>query len=245
METADHPSSAAPGTGRDWTVPRVGLTGGVASGKSLVADQFRALGVPVLDTDVLARSVVEPGTPALAEVTATFGPGVLGPDGRLDRTRLRELVFADPDRRRRRRLRRLEAILHPRILAALEAEARAAAGPYQVLVVPLLFESGFDARVDRVLVVDCPESLQRERLARRDGASPALVEGMLAAQLDRDARLARARALPHDVLDNGGDRESTRRQVTELHRRYLALFADPASGRQLSRFDPEPAAGAE
>lgn len=246
MEAADRSSPNGTGTGtglgthRGWTVPRVGLTGGVASGKSLVADQFRELGVPVLDTDLLARTVVEPGSPALAEVTEAFGPGVLGSDGGLDRARLRALVFADPDRRRR-----LEAILHPRILAALETEAASAGGPYQVLVVPLLFESGFDSRVDRVLVVDCPESLQRDRLTHRDGTSPAVVEGMLAAQLDRESRLARARALPHDVVDNGGDREATRRQVMDLHRRYLALFAAQSPGPAATRFDPGPGAGAE
>lgn len=203
-----------------WSVPRVGLTGGIASGKTFVADLFAGLGVPVLDTDLLAREVVAPGSPGLAEVVATFGTEVVDATGGLDRARLRNLVFADPASRRR-----LEEILHPRILGLLEARAAEAGGPYQVLVVPLLFESGFERRVDRVLVVDCPESVQRQRLLARDGLSPAMADQILAAQLDRASRLERARALPHDVLDNAGDAERTRAQVERLHREYLARFA--------------------
>lgn len=205
---------------RNWSVPRVGLTGGIASGKSLVSDGFAACGVPVIDSDLLSRELVRPGSPALAEIRAAFGPEVLTAAGELDRSALRDRAFRNTADQRR-----LEAILHPRILAALEAAAASSGGPYQILVVPLLFESGFHERVDRILIVDCPESLQRSRLAFRDGASPAAVERMLAAQLSRDARLARAREFPHDVVDNSGSADETRRQVAELHRRYLKQFA--------------------
>jgi dephospho-CoA kinase len=145
-----------------------------------------------------------------------FGAGVLAPDGALDRRRLRERVFADDAERRR-----LEAILHPHIEAATLAASAAAGGPYQLIVVPLLFESGFDRHVDRVLVVDCPEDLQRQRLLARDGGTPAQVERMLAAQLDRASRLARA----DDVIDNAGGLDSARGRVAELHAAYLALAA--------------------
>ncbi len=210
-----------PAAERDWTIFRVGLTGGIASGKSTVAAMFGALGVPVIDADELARDVVAPGTPGLEAVLREFGPELRRPDGSLDRQRLRALVFADPERRRR-----LEALLHPPIARALEATSRQAGGPYQLLVVPLLVESGLDRRVDRVLVVDCPEELQRTRLLQRDGETPAGVERLLAAQLDRASRLARA----DDMVRNKGALEDARRQVAGLHQRYLALAGGPGSG---------------
>jgi dephospho-CoA kinase len=197
---------------RDWTVWRVGLTGGIASGKSFVADCFAALGVPVIDTDVLAREVVAPGTPGLAAVLAEFGPGVRAADGSLDRRALRARVFADAAVRAR-----LEALLHPRILAAAEDRSRGLPGPYHLFVVPLLFESGFAARVDRTLTVDCPEAVQRGRLLARDGDDPAQVERILAAQ----APGARARSGADDHIDNGGDRDATRARVARLHADYL------------------------
>ena len=145
---------------------RVALTGGIASGKSTVADLFAALGVPVIDTDVIAREVVEPGRPALAQVAEAFGPDVLDAEGRLDRKRMREHIFSDPDARRR-----LEAILHPAIRAEMERQSQAAGGPYQVLVIPLLAEGGRRDHVDRVLLVDVPEELQIQRVMWRDGVS--------------------------------------------------------------------------
>lgn len=202
---------------------RVGLTGGVASGKSTVADLFAKLGVPVIDTDALAREVVRPGEPALAEIVAAFGKQFLDERGELDRRRLRERVFADDASRQR-----LEAILHPRIETSMLAACEHAGGPYQVLVVPLLFESGFQRHVDRVLVVDCPEATQRARLLRRDGISAAEAARMLAAQLPRDERLARA----DDVIRNDGKPETLAPQVGQLHRRYLEMArAHAASGR--------------
>lgn len=195
---------------------RVGLTGGIASGKSTVARLFAELGVPVIDTDEIARDVVRPGGPALPAVVAAFGAAVLAPDGTLDRRRMRERVFADEAARRR-----LEAILHPHIEAATLAASERAGGPYQLLVVPLLLESGFDRLVDRVLVVDCPEELQRQRLLARDGGSPGEADRILAAQLDRATRLARA----DDVVDNAGGLAAVRARVAELHAAYLGLAA--------------------
>ncbi|MDJ0929179.1 MAG: dephospho-CoA kinase [Gammaproteobacteria bacterium] len=200
----------------------VGLTGGIATGKSTVADMFAELGVPVIDTDDIARDVVAPGEPGLAEIAAEFGAEVLQPNGELDRARLRQLVFADPERRHR-----LEGILHPRIRAETVARAAATTGPYLIIVVPLLVESGFDQLVDRALVVDCPEAEQRRRLLRRDAESESQAEKMMAAQTSRAARLAAA----DDVIDNSGSLEDARAQVERLHQHYLALARDMAKAR--------------
>ena len=195
---------------------RVGLTGGIASGKTTVANLFATRGVPVIDTDVIARQVVEPGQPALAAVIDAFGPGVLGADGRIDRPRMRERVFGDEAARRR-----LEAILHPAIRAEMERQSRAARGAYQVLVIPLLTEGGRRDHVDRILVVDVPEATQIARLVHRDGVSQAQAEAALRAQTTRDARLAFA----DDVIENDGDLASLESRVTVLHERYLGLAA--------------------
>jgi dephospho-CoA kinase len=195
---------------------RVALTGGIASGKSTVADHFAALGVPVIDTDVIAREVVEPGQPALAAITAAFGPEVLDAEGRLDRRRMRAQIFADPDARRR-----LEAILHPAIRAEMERQSRAAGGAYQVLVIPLLAEGGRRDHVDRVLLVDVPEALQVERLMTRDGVSREQAQASLAAQASRAARLAMA----DDVVQNTARVDDLRAQVAALHENYLQLAA--------------------
>jgi dephospho-CoA kinase len=195
---------------------RVALTGGIASGKSTVADLFAALGVPVIDTDVIAREVVEPGQPALAAITAAFGPEVLDAEGRLDRRRMRAQIFADPDARRR-----LEAILHPAIRAEMERQSRAAGGAYQVLVIPLLAEGGRRDHVDRVLLVDVPEALQVERLMTRDGVSREQAQASLAAQASRAARLAMA----DDVVQNTARVDDLRAQVAALHENYLQLAA--------------------
>jgi dephospho-CoA kinase len=195
---------------------RVALTGGIASGKSTVADLFAALGVPVIDTDVIAREVVEPGQPALAAITAAFGGEVLDADGRLDRRRMRAQIFADPDARRR-----LEAILHPAIRAEMERQSRAAGGAYQVLVIPLLAEGGRRDHVDRVLLVDVPEALQVERLMTRDGVSREQAQASLAAQASRAARLAMA----DDVVQNTARVDDLRAQVAALHENYLQLAA--------------------
>jgi dephospho-CoA kinase len=191
---------------------RIGLTGGIASGKSTVADMFTDLGVPVIDTDVIAREVVRPGKPALEEIREAFGDAVIAADGTLDRPAMRAIVFGDDAARRR-----LEAILHPRIGEATREQADAAGGEYQVIVVPLLVGSSLRTFVDRVLVVDCDEETQVSRLLARDAESEAQARRILAAQSSRDERLAVA----DDVIANDGDLDETRQQVLALHRRYL------------------------
>jgi dephospho-CoA kinase len=193
---------------------RVGLTGGIGSGKSTVANLFAELGVPIIDADRVAREVVEPGERALEEVVAAFGPGVLEPTGRLDRAALRARIFANEQDRTR-----LEAILHPRIRARMETLAEEASAPYCVLCIPLLVETRQLDLVDRVLVVDAPEELQVARVCARDGLAADSVQAILRAQAPREARLAAA----DDVVRNGGDVADLRRQVEALHRRYLAL----------------------
>jgi len=195
------------------------VTGGVASGKSAVCERFAALGVPVFDADVAAREVVEPGQPALAEVVDAFGPDVLDAQGRLDRRRLRALVFADRDARRR-----LEAIVHPRVRAWLKAQVDRADGPYVAVAIPLLVEGGGRGNypwIDRVLVVDVAPATQVERLMRRDGVDRALADAMLAAQASREQRLAAA----DDVIDNEGDLAQLHAAVDALDARYRQLAA--------------------
>jgi dephospho-CoA kinase len=203
-------------------VLRIGLTGGIASGKSAVAAEFAELGASIVDTDLIAREVTAPGSPALAAIVDQFGPEVLAADGGLDRQRLRGIVFADAAARRA-----LEAIVHPRIRRLALARAEAAAGPYVIFVVPLLFETGFDRLVDRTLVVDCPETVQVERLRRRDGAGEQQARAIIAAQLGREAR----RQAADDLIDNSGDIEATRARVAELHERYLALSQNCSRNR--------------
>ena len=195
---------------------RVGLTGGIASGKTTVANLFAARGVPVIDTDVIARQVVEPGEPALAAVVGAFGPQVLGADGRLDRPRMRQRIFGDPQARRR-----LEAILHPAIRAEMERQSRAAGGPYQLLVIPLLVEGGRRDHLDRVLAVDVPDATQVERLMSRDGVPREQAEAALRSQASREARLAFA----DDVIENTADLAALESRVAQLHEKYLRLAA--------------------
>ena len=191
---------------------RVGLTGGIASGKSTVADMFAGLGAGVVDTDAVAREVVSPGEPGLEAVVTEFGAEILQPNGELDRRALRNIVFSEPERREL-----LESILHPLIRARTLQLVEELDTPYAIVVVPLLLETGFDELVERVLVVDCPEAQQLERLRRRDDVGETEAQAVLAAQIDRQARLARA----DDVVDNSGDLQATRAQVAALHERYL------------------------
>ena len=193
---------------------RIGLTGGIASGKSLIADMFAARGVPVVDTDVIAREVVQPGEPALREIEREFGPDVVSPDGRLDRRRLREIVFANESKREA-----LEAILHPRIRDAAVRQSSVAGGEYQVIVVPLLVESPMRHWMDRILVVDCSEETQLQRLLERDAESREQARRMIAAQASREERLA----IADDVVGNDGTKAGAEEQVEKLHRLYLGL----------------------
>ena len=197
---------------------RVGLTGGIASGKSTAAKFFGALGVPILDSDQIARDVVEPGQPPLERLIERFGQKILTPDGHLDRPALRDIVFSDPRARAD-----LEALTHPAIGAAMEARSATAGGPYQILVIPLLVEKNLAAHVDRVVVVDCEEELQVRRLRDRDGSTPEQVQAILKAQAPRAARLKAA----DDVIHNDTDMSAVREQVAALHTRYLELAARP------------------
>lgn len=200
---------------------RVGLTGGIASGKSTVTKFFAALGVPIIDTDQVAREVVEPGQPPLERLVERFGRAILTPDGHLDRPKLREIVFSDPKARAD-----LEALTHPAIGTAVEAWSAAAGGPYQILIIPLLVEKNLASQVDRVLVVDCNEELQIGRLQARDGSTAEQARAILNAQTSRTARLKSA----HDVIQNEGDLSAVRDQVSALHTRYLALAGQSGAG---------------
>jgi dephospho-CoA kinase len=200
---------------------RVALTGGIASGKSAVAALFTAHGVPVVDSDVIAREVVAPGSPALEAIRRRFGDGVLQADGSLDRRALREQVFADPAARRD-----LEAITHPAIRARMQAWSQTAVGPYQIHMIPLLIEGGGRRDFDRVLVVDCPEALQVQRVMQRDGVDEISARNVLAAQASRAERLA----IADDVIVNDGDRDKLSIEVDALHRRYLQLSVYATKG---------------
>jgi dephospho-CoA kinase len=198
----------------------IALTGGIASGKTAVAELFAKLGVPVLDTDQIARDVVAPGMPALAQLVTEFGPEILDAHGRLDRARMRERVFGDPAQRRK-----LEAITHPAIREELARRSAAAGGDYQIHVIPLLVETGRAAAYDRVLVVDCPEAAQLARLMARDGASRPQAEEILGAQASREERLNAA----DDVIENTGTLADLARFVELLHRNYTLLAQNLAS----------------
>ena len=193
---------------------RVGLTGGIASGKSVVSDMFAALGAVIIDTDVIAREVVRPGQPALDEIRELFGPAVLEEDGTLNRREVRRRVFGDEPLRKQ-----LEAILHPRIRDETFRQATAADGLYQLIVVPLLAESPLRDYVDRILVVDCAEETQVARLLERDAETVEQAQRILAAQASREERLS----IADDVIDNDRSLEETQAQVEALHRLYESL----------------------
>lgn len=197
----------------------VGLTGGIASGKSAAAHEFAAHGVHVADADIAARDAVAAGSEGLADVVAVFGAGVLDASGTLDRAAMRRRIFEDPDAKRI-----LEAIVHPRVRAALQAECAAAPGPYTVAAIPLLAEAGGREAypwLDRILVVDAPVEAQRARLLARDGIDAALADRMIAAQATRAQRLA----LADDVIANTGTLADLAGHVAALDRVYRALAA--------------------
>ena len=201
----------------------VAITGGIGSGKTTVANQFAELGIEVVDADIIAREVVEPGTPALAAIATHFGSEVITPDGQLDRRRLRERVFTDPQAKGW-----LNALLHPLIRTEMQRQCAAARSPYCLLVVPLLVENRLTALANRVLVIDVDEATQIERTCRRDGVSREQAQAILAAQASRAERLAAA----DDVLDNqNGTPEAIKSRILALHETYLAFASQQA--RQL------------
>jgi len=198
----------------------VGLTGGIGSGKSAAAQVFEELGATVIDTDAIAHALTAPGGAAIAPIQAAFGAGYITPEGALSRARMRELVFADAEKKRL-----LESILHPLIRARSNELVRAARSAYVILMVPLLVESGdYRGRCQRILVVDCPEELQLERVLVRSGIAPAQARAIMATQVTRAARLAAA----DDVIDNSQDLAQLRRQIEVLHARYLQFAAASA-----------------
>lgn len=192
----------------------VGLTGGIGSGKSAAADLFAAKGVELVDTDVLAREVVELGTPALAAIAEHFGDEILGADGGLDRAKLRAIVFAQPAEKNW-----LEALLHPLINELLRSRLASFQSSYCLLVSPLLLETEQAAHVDRILVIDIDRQGQLQRTLRRDGSSQATVEAIIDSQITREERLARA----DDIISNQGTLEDLARAVDQQHARYLQL----------------------
>ena len=192
----------------------VGITGGIGSGKTAVSDRFRELGITVVDADAAARVVVEPGRPALDEITSRFGARLLNDDGTLDRAALRARIFEDPDERRW-----LEGALHPRINGLIAEELAAATSPYAVLVNPLM--RARDPRADRILVVDVPEDVQIARTMARDEVDEEQARAIIASQLDRESR----RGLADDIVSNDGSLADLHAAVDRLHRCYLARIS--------------------
>lgn len=201
---------------------RIGLTGGIGSGKTAVSDRFAELGVPVIDTDVLARELVEPGEPALDRLAEMFGNDILQADGRLDRERLRALVFSNPGAKKR-----LESIMHPAIRDELQKRAETLESPYCVIVVPLLVETNFQEMVDRVLVVDAPREQRICWVMERNGMTRSDVEQIMESQASSEERARVA----DDIIDNDGTLEELRRKVDRLHAEYLAAADDTGRDR--------------
>ena len=193
---------------------RIGITGGIGSGKTMVANRFGELGAPIVDADVVARQVVLPGTPACKEIIEAFGDTVANENGELNRAQLRSIVFGNSVARTR-----LQNIVHPRIFDEIHRQLRALSGDYAIVVIPLLAEARRDYALDRVLVVDAPRKLRISRIVSRDGQTSEAVEQILSSQATREERLA----IADDVVNNAGTAEELFKQVDALHRRYLAL----------------------
>jgi dephospho-CoA kinase len=202
-------------------VLRIGLTGGIASGKTTVANMFADCGASIIDTDVIARDLVRPGTSSLAEIRRQFGDGVISGDGSLNRAALRKIVFDDEASRID-----LENILHPRIREVVMRSSALVDGPYQIIVVPLLIESPLRDFVDRIVVVDCDAEIQLKRLLSRDSETPEQAKRIIAAQSSRQSRID----IADDIITNDGRIDDTRKQVEALHRYYLKL-AESSSSR--------------
>lgn len=192
----------------------IGLTGGIGSGKSTVAEMFESLGIPIIDMDRIARQIVEPGQPALTQIKQAFGEKIIDLNGQLNRQQLSKIIFDSTEKRHQ-----LEAILHPLIRQETERQLAELKALYCVVVIPLLLESEQRSLVDRILVVDVPESLQITRTTQRDGISAAQVRKILATQVSRDSRLNTA----DDVIDNSAEMDDIRSRVKELDQQYRAL----------------------
>lgn len=196
---------------------RIGLTGGIGCGKSTVCEVFREYGIPVIDSDIIARELVEPETPALQQIVNLFGEQVLQQDGSLNRAKMRELVFNNRQQREQ-----LESLLHPLIHQEMLRQLAAIKTPYVIIAIPLLLEKGWQRQLDRVVVVDCSEEQQRDRAAQRDGSSMQTINQIIASQISRDNRLRAA----DDIIDNSRSLESLRSQIQRLHHHYLTLAAN-------------------
>ena len=193
----------------------VGLTGGIAAGKTTLSNLFAELGVPVIDTDIISRKLLEPGEPGYDQVCNHFGDNIMGTENEIDRAKLRQIVFSNPDEKIW-----LETMLHPLIYRRChDAILEHAKADYVMVVVPLLFETNFQSLVDRILVIDCPPEVQLERLQQRDHIDKSLALKMLAQQLSNSARLVKA----HDIVDNSGNATDLEAQVRALHQLYLQL----------------------
>lgn len=193
---------------------KIGLTGGIGSGKTAVSDLFAAMGVPVIDADVISRSLLEPGTEATQRVISEFGQGIAATTNTIDRKKLREYVFDHSDARNK-----LEAILHPLVYERIKLETAAIKAPYCIIVIPLLFEAGHQDLVDRILVVDADRRTQVERVKSRDRTSEEEIQKILDSQIDAAER----RAMADDVVENNGDIDSLKSEVNALDTRYRKL----------------------
>lgn len=193
---------------------KVALTGGIGSGKSAASSKFEKLGIEVIDADIISHDLVEPGQPALRKITNTFGREMLLADGRLDRKRLRNTIFANPQARRQ-----LEGILHPLIYQKMHQRLEQVESPYAVMVIPLLTESKENYEIDRILLIDVPESVQAQRVIHRDNCSHDEFEQILASQASREERLRTA----DDIILNDGTLEQLHLSVEEQHQQYLAM----------------------
>lgn len=190
----------------------IALTGGIGSGKTQVSDYFSSLGVPVIDTDLISRQLVEPGQPALEKITDYFGNQLLLDSGQLDRAGLREIIFNNSTARKK-----LEDILHPAIRDQVQRQLEASSYPYVIIVIPLYIETGQFLKTDRILVVDCPEEMQKRRVLARDNISMEQLDKILVAQAKREQRLA----IADDIIVNDADIETLQHRVKQLHEQYL------------------------
>ncbi|WAK02830.1 dephospho-CoA kinase [Methylobacter sp. YRD-M1] len=195
---------------------KIGLTGGIGCGKTTVARLFAELGGPVIDADQIAHQLVAKGQPALAQIAQQFGADILDPDGSLNRTRLREIVFSNPSQKQK-----LESILHPLVYQSIQAELERLSTPYCIIAIPLLFETNMAHFVDRVLVVDCPVEIQIARVRKRDQLTLERIQSIIDSQVSRDFRKSHA----DDLIDNSESDYGLAEQVKKLHNLYLSLSA--------------------